>query len=70
MYGLLLGARGVYEVFCSKQASQFSVTDVQGNPLTSTVNVVKNKKQVIGAFFDIATIDDICQRHGLKFANR
>ena len=71
MHGLILGARGIYEVFCSRQESQFTIIDVAGKPLTNRSNVTKgNKRHVFGAFFDLATVDRICKSHGLRFANR
>jgi hypothetical protein len=73
MHGLILSARGIYEVFCSRQEGQFDITDVAGERLTDGNKVTKipgNRRHVFGAFFDLATVDKICKSHGLQFADR
>ena len=42
MYGLILGARGIYEVFCSRQESQFTIMDTAGKPLTTKTKLTKS----------------------------
>jgi hypothetical protein len=69
-HGLLLGARGMYEVFCSKEENQFDVRDSEGKTLTNGDKATKGKRDLFGAFFDLAKVDSICKMHGLKFANR
>jgi hypothetical protein len=70
LYGLTFGARGIYEVFCSRKSNQFSITGSNGKAITSTTSAARNKRMAIGAFFDLANIDEICKRHGLRFASR
>jgi len=73
LYGLILNARSIYEVFCSTREKQFSIVDVTGERLTRVPKVTEAagiRRQVFGAFFDLHGVNKICRGHGLTFANR
>ena len=59
--------------FCSKGDRQFDVFDAKGVPLVDGTIITKfreNKRVVFGAFLDLEKVDEICSKHGLKFADR
>ncbi|KAI8356533.1 hypothetical protein B0O80DRAFT_28243 [Mortierella sp. GBAus27b] len=73
MHGLALGAVGLYEVFCGQTKDRFDTFDINGTPLTNVGEVTRvpgNKKAIIGSFFDLRKIDEVCKKHGLVFADR
>ncbi|KAF9959664.1 hypothetical protein BGZ65_000194 [Modicella reniformis] len=73
LHALALGAVGIYDVLCSGGPNQFDVSSVHGPPLTQRQQVTTipgNKRAIMGAFFDMATIDELCHKHGLEFQNR
>ncbi|GJJ78521.1 hypothetical protein EMPS_10880 [Entomortierella parvispora] len=59
----------ICEVLCAEDPGHF---DVKSNGMTvSYVNRVKNnEKTILGAFFDLDLIHDICGKRHLKFENR
>ncbi|KAK3825712.1 MAG: hypothetical protein J3Q66DRAFT_420775 [Benniella sp.] len=67
------GALGIYEVLCSATKNQFDVVNADGSPLTQQMQISQysgNKRAIMGSFFDVKRIDEICQRHGLQFQYR
>jgi hypothetical protein len=68
--GLILGARGIFEVFCGRSDNQYSIVGNNGSPLTNGNDVSKNKEAIFGSFFNAERIQELCQSHGLKFIYR
>jgi len=73
LHGLGLNAVGLYEVLCSAGKRHFDVNDASGEPLSDVSKVTtprENKRAVFEAFFDMATVDKLCDTYGLRFHNR
>jgi hypothetical protein len=69
-HGLILGAKGIFEVYCGRSENQYSIVGINGAPLTSGNDVSKNKRAIFESFFDMDKIQKLCLSNGLKFANR
>ncbi|CAO3564587.1 unnamed protein product [Mortierella alpina] len=72
VHALNLGAVGIYEVL-SGGGGLFDIKDRHGTYLTSAKAITAdplNKRAVFGAIFDMATIEQICVKHGLVFRDR
>lgn len=73
LHALSLNPVGIYEVLCNRMENHFDVTDTEGKVLSDRTVITKcpeNKRKVIGSFFDLRKIDDVCDAHGLTFRNR
>ncbi|KAG0195231.1 hypothetical protein BGX28_001901 [Mortierella sp. GBA30] len=73
LYGLQLGAVGMYEVFCAEAPGHFDVKDAIGVPLTSVRDVTSkpaNKRAIFQQFFNMSNVDKFCRSHGLEFDMR
>ena len=69
LQGLILGARGLYEVFCARTPHQFDVVGVDNTQITDGHNVTRvkgNRKRVFEAFFDLSAVEDICKKHVIQ----
>jgi hypothetical protein len=72
LHALALGAVGMYEVLCSADPDQFDLS-YKGSALAQRPQVSTNpeiKRAIMGAFFDMTTIDRTCHNHRLEFSNR
>ncbi|KAF9429102.1 hypothetical protein BGZ76_001818 [Entomortierella beljakovae] len=72
LHSLALGPVGIYEVLCHKSENHFDVKAC-GTMVTDYRKITdndQNKKAVLGSFFDVKKIEEICKAHGLAFRNR
>ncbi|KAF8976761.1 hypothetical protein BGZ46_007984 [Entomortierella lignicola] len=69
-HGLILGAKGIFEVFCSRSTNQYSIVGNDSTPLTNGNNVSKNKEAIFASFFNMKKLRELCLSFGLKFAYR
>ncbi|KAF9578965.1 hypothetical protein BGW38_004979 [Lunasporangiospora selenospora] len=73
LQALHMGPAELYEVFCTNEEGRFDVNDARGRSLTSIAQATmppENKRAIFEAFFDLPKIAQICDRHGLDFADR
>ncbi|KAF9109429.1 hypothetical protein BGX27_007636 [Mortierella sp. AM989] len=72
-WALCLIAVGMYDVFCKKQPGHFDIQDAFGSRITDyevITSLPGNKRSVMGSFFNMEKVDQICRFHGLAFRNR
>ncbi|KAF9343221.1 hypothetical protein BGX34_007072, partial [Mortierella sp. NVP85] len=72
VHALGLNAVGLFETLCAGSKNHYDVNDASGHPLTDVVKVTtpaENKRAVFEAFFDMATVDKLCDTYGLRFHN-
>jgi hypothetical protein len=67
---LILGAKGMFEVFCGKSDNQYSIVGLSGSPLINGNDVSRNKQAIFGSFFNMEKLQSLCRSHGLVFADR
>lgn len=73
LHSLALGPVGIYEVLCHKSENHFDVKDMCGTKVTDYRKITEhdwNKRAVMGSFFDLNKIEEICKAHGLTFRER
>ncbi|GJJ73129.1 hypothetical protein EMPS_05487 [Entomortierella parvispora] len=62
---------GICETLCAQEPGHFDVRDRDAGKVVSLVKVAnKNKSVVIGAFFDLEILHNICKKHHLQFEDR
>lgn len=64
-----LNATGICEVLCSAEPGHFDVKS-DGKVVSYTNRAKKNEKAIIGAFFELEVVHDICRQHNLRFEDR
>ncbi|KAG0209409.1 hypothetical protein BGX31_002132, partial [Mortierella sp. GBA43] len=72
LHGLALGSIGLYEVLGSSGPNNFDIS-FEGSPITKRPQVSSKpgiKRAIMGAFFDLKKIDNICHEHGMEFSSR
>ncbi|KAF9079434.1 hypothetical protein BGX27_006453, partial [Mortierella sp. AM989] len=70
VHGMSLNPVGIYETLCKSTENHFDVRDMDGRMITDYRNITKyqpNRRKVMGSFFDLNKIDEICGAHGLTF---
>ncbi|KAF9201042.1 hypothetical protein BGZ49_008726 [Haplosporangium sp. Z 27] len=73
LHGLALGPVGIYEVLCHRSENHFDVRDMCGSMVTDYRKITlhsQNRKAILGSFFDLNKIKEICKAHGLTFRDR
>lgn len=72
LHPLPLTSTNIYEMFCSKRENQFDVFDSNSTIISNVRDATapNNKRSVFGGFFNLGAVDQICEDHNLRFANR
>jgi hypothetical protein len=60
---------GVVETLCAREPRHFDV-ECNGRLVSDTSRAKKNGKAILGAFFDLQIVHDICKQHDLQFDDR
>ena len=68
-HAIPLNAAGVFEVLCASGPGHFDVR-TDGKMVTGAAQARKNETAILGAFFDLEVVRDICRQHHLLFENR